>query len=92
MRRTLPVPPQTAGQIVNVMKEERIFPPPADFAARARIQSPRQYDQMYREAAADLEGFWGKLAAELHWFRPYTKLLDPQAPITILRRLSAPMA
>ena len=26
---------------------------------------------MCREAAADLEGFWGKLAGELHWFKPY---------------------
>ncbi len=73
--------PQTAGQIVNVMKEERIFPPPAEFAARARISSPRQYDEMCREAAADLEGFWGKLAAELHWFKPYTKVLDWQEPL-----------
>ena len=27
------------GQIVNVMKEERLFPPPKDFAAKARISS-----------------------------------------------------
>ena len=28
-----------AGQIVNVMKEDRLFPPPAEFAAKARIGS-----------------------------------------------------
>ena len=36
---------------------------------------------MCREAAADLEGFWGKLAGELHWFKPYTKVLDWQEPL-----------
>ena len=49
-----------SGQIVNVMKEERLFPPPAEFAAKARISSLEQYEKLWNEAAADLEGFWGK--------------------------------
>ncbi len=70
-----------AGQIVNVMKEERVFPPPAEFAARARIGSPEEYEKLCREAADDLEGFWGRLAGELHWFRPFTRVLEWEEPV-----------
>ncbi len=35
---------------------------------------------MWKEAAADLEGFWGKLAGELHWFKPFTKVLEWNEP------------
>ena len=58
-----------SGQIVNVMKEERLFPPPQEFAEKARISSAEQYEQLWNEAAGDIEAFWGKLADELHWFK-----------------------
>ena len=69
---------QTAksGQIVNVMKEERLFPPSPEFSAKARIQSMEQYEKMWNEAKDDLEGFWGKMAGELHWFQPFTQVLE----------------
>ena len=69
-----------SGQIVNVMKEERLFPPSAEFAAKARIKSMEQYEKMWKEAAGDIEGFWGKMAGELHWFKPYTKVLEWNEP------------
>ena len=62
-----------AGQIVHVMKEDRVFPPPGDFAAKARIGSMAEYEKLCREAAEDLEGFWGRMADELHWFEPFQK-------------------
>jgi acetyl-CoA synthetase len=69
------------GQIDNVMKEERLFPPPTEFSARARIKSLDEYHKLYQQAACDFEGFWGKLAGELHWFKPYTKVLDWKEPV-----------
>ena len=69
-----------AGQIVNVMREARLFPPPPEFAAKARIGSLEQYEKLYQEAAADFEGFWDKLAHEIHWFQPYTKVLEWDEP------------
>jgi acetyl-CoA synthetase len=71
---------QRAGQVVVVMKEERLFPPPAEFAAKARIKSMEQYEQLWKEAAADIAGFWGKMAGELHWFKPYEKVLEWNEP------------
>jgi acetyl-CoA synthetase len=69
-----------SGQIVNVMKEGRLFPPPKEFAAKAHIGSLEQYEQLWKEAAGDIEGFWGKLGHELHWFKPYTKVLEWNEP------------
>ena len=69
-----------SGQIVNVMKEERLFPPPAEFAAKARISSMEQYQKMWDEAARDIEAFWNKFASELHWFKPYEKVLEWNEP------------
>jgi acetyl-CoA synthetase len=69
-----------SGEIVNVMKEERLFPPSSKFSARARIGSLEQYEKMWNEAARDLEGFWGKMASELHWFQSYSKVLEWKAP------------
>jgi len=69
-----------SGQIVNVMKEERLFPPPKEFAEKARIGSVEQYEQLYNEAVEDIEAFWDKLAGELHWFKPYDKVLQWDEP------------
>ena len=52
------------------MKEERLFPPPADFAAKARIRSLEQYECCGRRRPATSRAF-GELAGELHWFKPY---------------------
>jgi acetyl-CoA synthetase len=71
---------QKAAQIVNVMKESRLFPPAAEFSAKARIKSMAEYEQMWKEAAADLPGFWGKMAGELHWFKPYDSVLEWKSP------------
>lgn len=70
-----------SGQIVNVMKEGRLFPPPAEFAAKARIRSLAEYERMCKEAAADPEGFSAQLAGELHWFTPYDEVLRWNAPL-----------
>jgi len=72
---------EKSGQIVNVMKEARLFPPPKEFAAKARIGAQEAYEKLYKEAVADPEAFWGKLAKEeLHWFKPFTKVLDWKEP------------
>jgi len=71
---------QSAGSLDTVMQEARKFPPPAEFAQRARIGSYEAYEKLYAEAAADSEAFWAKQAAELHWFKPFTKTLEWNEP------------
>ncbi|MEX2316796.1 MAG: acetate--CoA ligase [Pirellulales bacterium] len=66
----------TSGQIDTVMQEKRLFPPPKEFAARARIKSLDEYQKLWDKAAADPPAFWAELARdELHWFTPFDKPL-----------------
>ncbi len=69
-----------AGQVDTVMQEGRLFPPPTEFAAKARIKSLAEYEALWQAAAGDIEKFWGNLAAELHWFEPFTKVLQWDEP------------
>jgi acetyl-CoA synthetase len=70
-----------AGQIDTVMQEKRLFPPPKDFAAEARIKSLEEYQQLWEQAAADPAKFWADLARdELHWFEPFEKPLTWNEP------------
>ncbi|OHB80317.1 MAG: acetate--CoA ligase [Planctomycetes bacterium RBG_16_64_12] len=71
---------EKSGQIDTVMKEERLFPPSDEFAAKARIGSIEEYERLWKEAADDLEAFWGKLAGELHWFKPFDTVLEWKEP------------
>jgi acetyl-CoA synthetase len=62
--------------IESALHEEREFPPPAAFAARARIGAAGAA-AMRAAAAADHVGFWADLARRsLHWHRPFTVALD----------------
>ena len=73
--------PLTYGvNIDSMLQEHRVFPPPAEFSAKAHIKSLEEYERIYAEAAQDPEAFWGKIAQELHWFEPWTKVLEWDAP------------
>jgi acetyl-CoA synthetase len=70
-----------SGVIQSVSREARLFPPPADFAARARISDAAAYEKMYQRSINEPEAFWRETAsAELTWSKPFTKVLDWQAP------------
>jgi acetyl-CoA synthetase len=62
------------------MQENRKFPPPADFAAKARVKSRAEYDQLYRESIEQPDKFWTRIAGELSWFKPWDKVLDWKVP------------
>ena len=63
---------QNTGGIDALLQEERSFPPPADFAAKANMADP----DIYAKAAADPEGFWAGLAEGLDWFQKWDTALD----------------
>jgi acetyl-CoA synthetase len=63
------------------MQETRVFSPPAEFSAQARIKSLDEYQELWDYAASDLQRFWTELARdELHWFTPFTKTLEWKEP------------
>jgi len=65
------------GDIDSVMIEKRLFPPPADFSASARVPSMHAYQELYDRASADPEAFWEEEARQnLHWFQPFSKTLQ----------------
>jgi len=69
-----------ASSIESTQNETRLFPPPADFAAKAHIKSRAEYDTLYRESINSPDTFWGRIASELKWFTPWTQVLDWQSP------------
>ena len=60
----------------STLRENRVFAPPAEFAAKAHVKSLEQYEAMYRRSVERPEEFWGEAASELDWFAPWTKVLD----------------
>ena len=70
-----------SSTIDTVLHENRHFPPPAEFAAKARVSGMEAYHALCRQAAEDYEGFWAGLARErLSWKRPFTQVLDESTP------------
>jgi len=66
--------------IESQLQESRLFEPPAEFAAAAHVKSRAEYEALREAAASDPEAYWAGVARELHWFKPWTKVLDWQPP------------
>lgn len=64
----------------SLLRENRVFPPPAEFSAKAHVTSEAEYDSMYARSVDDPEGFWGDAASELEWFKPWDKVLEGTFP------------
>ena len=56
--------------------EDRKFPPSDAFRAQANAADPG----IYERAEKDLEGCWAEQARTLRWRKPFTQVLDWQAP------------
>ncbi len=66
-----------SSPINTMLIESRVFNPPKEFAAQARISGMAQYSALCEEAARDPDAFWRKMAeSELVWRKPFTKVLD----------------
>jgi acetyl-CoA synthetase len=72
------MPDQTS--IESILTETRIFEPSDEFKAQANVQGLESYLRLCAEAEADPEKFWGGIASELHWFRPWDKVLEWDPP------------
>jgi acetyl-CoA synthetase len=66
--------------IDSTLREDRVFPPPAEFSRKAHIKSLEEYEALYEKSIADPEAFWAEAAKELDWFKPWDKVLEWNEP------------
>ncbi|HUN60029.1 MAG TPA: acetate--CoA ligase [Candidatus Binataceae bacterium] len=69
-----------AHEIQSMLREERKFPPPADFVGHAEVKGLDAYDELQRQADRDPEGFWAERASELAWYKPFNRVLEWKPP------------
>jgi acetyl-CoA synthetase len=77
---SLPATPVANQDIDSTLRENRVFPPPPEFSAKAHIKSLEQYESLYKESIQDPEKFWAGVAGDLHWFKTWDKVLDWNLP------------
>jgi len=69
------------SRLETVQHETRRFPPPPEFARRARVGSIEEYERLHRESLEDPAGFWGRMAAaELDWDASWDQVLEWNPP------------
>ncbi len=68
--------PPPRREIDVLLREERVFEPPAEFRERAHVTG----NEAYVQAADDREAYWERWARELHWFEPWTRVLEWNPP------------
>ena len=67
---------QRSGTLDALLIEDRRYAPPAAFAEAALVSSPGVYEQAER----DPQEFWAEAARELDWFKPWSQVLEWNAP------------
>ncbi|HEY0995816.1 MAG TPA: acetate--CoA ligase [Gemmatimonadaceae bacterium] len=63
-------------QIDDLLREDRTFPPSAEFRAAATISD----ESLYAEAERDFEAFWARQASGLEWSKPWDTVLEWKPP------------
>lgn len=63
-------------EIESVLQENRSFPPSKAFQSAARLSDEEEFARMYKESIDDPETFFGRVARELPWIKPFDSVLD----------------
>src|SRR5438445_13836986 len=66
--------------IDSIRKEDRKFEAPSEFAQQAQIKSLEEYERIYKESVEQLEKFWGRVAREAYWFKPWGRVIEWTPP------------
>src|SRR5213596_2115096 len=67
---------KSIAEFSDLLREDRTFPPSAEFRAKAVARD----ESIYAEAERDPEAFWARFAGELEWSRRWDRVLDWQPP------------
>jgi acetyl-CoA synthetase len=71
----------STSPLVSALREDRSFPPPATFSARAFVSTPETLATLHAQAEQDPEAFWAERARTLlDWHTPFTKTLTWEPP------------
>jgi acetyl-CoA synthetase len=70
----------TSSHITSVLKETRVFVPPAEFSAQARVKSLAEYEALWQKARDNPVQFWAEQAETLDWFARWQTTLIWQEP------------
>ncbi|UCE03866.1 MAG: acetate--CoA ligase [Candidatus Latescibacterota bacterium] len=68
------------SDIDSVLREDRVFRPPAGFSADAHLNSLEEYERLYKRSIEQPEEFWSERAEELHWFERWSRVLEWDCP------------
>jgi acetyl-CoA synthetase len=66
----------TEPALDSLLQEDRTFPPPPEFAARANARDAA----VYARAEADPEAYWAEWAERLDWSRRWDRVLEWEPP------------
>jgi acetyl-CoA synthetase len=66
--------------IDSVLHENRVFPPPAAFTARAAIRTREEYAALHKKSVEQPEVFWAEQAEGLTWFRKWDRVRNWDNP------------
>ena len=77
----IPVAVIANQDIDSTLREDRVFPPPPEFSAKAAIKSLEEYEALYKKSIEDPENFWAGVAEDLHWFKKWDKVLEWNLPL-----------
>jgi acetyl-CoA synthetase len=80
------------ANITSVLKEKRLFPPPAEFGTAVHVKNLAEYKHLWQQAHDNPEAFWAEQARSLDWFRPWDQVLvwnEPHAQWFVGGKLNA---
>jgi len=63
-------------RIETLLDEQRSFPAPDGFRARAHVRD----ESVYERARKDREVYWADWAKQLDWIKPWDRVLEWQPP------------
>jgi acetyl-CoA synthetase len=63
-----------------LLKESRLYPPPAAFAKTASVSGKAAREKLAAAARKDPAKYWSSVAKELRWLKPFKKALEWKVP------------
>jgi acetyl-CoA synthetase len=71
---------QPHENLESTLRENRVFPAPPEFAAKAHVKSLEEYEALYKSSIEDPAAFWADAASCLEWFAPWSAVLEGDFP------------